>query len=162
VHRTLVLGIGNTLLGDEGAGVHVLEHLRGVATGEALELIDAGTLGFTLLPLLEDHQQLIVLDAANLGAAPGAVRVFNDIEMDNFLSRPRRSVHEVGVWDMVSLARLGGFLPQPRALVGVQPAMIGWQHGPSPAVAAALPVMAGHVVEIVARWRRSNQQDAAA
>lgn len=162
MQRTLVLGVGNTLLGDEGAGVHALERLRGVASCEALELVDAGTLSFTLLPLVEDHHQLVVLDAANFGAVPGTVRVFEGVQLDAFLSAPRRSVHEVCIWDLLQLARLGGFLPVRRALIGVQPALVDWQDGPSPVVAEALAVMAMSVSEVIARWRRPDQKVAAA
>jgi hydrogenase maturation protease len=161
MRRTLVLGIGNTLLGDDGAGVHALEPLRSVAAIDGLTLVDAGTLSFTLLPLLEDFSQLIALDAANFDAEPGTVRVCEGAQMEAFLGRPRRSVHEINVWDLLGLARLGGFLPSRRALVAVQPATVGWQDRPSPIVQEALPQIALHVRWVVARWRHPAKEVAA-
>ena len=89
----LILGIGNTLLGDEGAGVHALQRLLADADNGTVELMDAGTLGFNLLPTLEVHPRLIVLDAAELDAPAGTVRVFEGSAMDSFLcsAAPQRA-----------------------------------------------------------------------
>ena len=159
--RTLVLGIGNTLLGDEGAGVHALRYLQGRPEGRLLELVDAGTLGFTLLPLIEDHARLIVIDATNLDAPPGTVRVFEGSAMDIFLGRPRRSVHEVGICDLLHATRLSGRFPKDRALIGIQPEIVGWQDGPSPVVAAAFAAVGSAVCERLSRWRDSPAEEAA-
>ena len=72
--RTLVLGIGNTLLADEGVGVHSLEALRRQYADFAdIEFLDGGTLSFTLAGPVGECDELIVFDAANLNAAPGTV-----------------------------------------------------------------------------------------
>jgi hydrogenase maturation protease len=159
--RALVLGIGNTLLGDEGAGVHALSCVRQRPESRRLELVDAGTLSFTLLPVIEQYSWLIVLDAAQFGAAPGTVRVVEGASMDQFLSRPRRSVHEVGICDLLHLTRLTGRFPAHRALIGIEPAMIGWHDGPSREVAAALEEAADEVLSLVARWRETPDEAAA-
>jgi hydrogenase maturation protease len=161
VQRTLVLGVGNTLLGDEGAGVHALAYLRQQPVSRLLELVDAGTASFTLLPIVAEHARLIVLDAAKLAAPPGTVRVFEGVAMDNLLNRPRRSVHEVGICDLLQLARLSGRLPERRALVGIQPAMIDWQDGPSPVVEAAFEEIAAAVWRLVANWHAPAGAEAA-
>jgi len=153
VVTTLVLGIGNTLLGDEGAGVHAARRLAELAGGRrGLQLLDAGTLSFTLLPTLEDHDRLIVLDAAQLGAAPGTVKCFESTAMDEFLGRPRQSVHEIGLCDLMNMARLAGCFPSRRALIGIQPEFVDWSDSPSEAVAAALDRAAGIALELLDRW----------
>ena len=150
---TLVLGIGNTLLGDEGAGVHALERVRALL-GDAtdVDLIDAGTLSFMLLPTLETYRRLVVLDAAQLNAPAGTVAAFEGAAMDEFLGRPRRSVHEVGLCDLMDMARLSDCFPQQRMLVGIQPEFVDWSETCSPPVAAALDEVARRVVECVRRW----------
>ena len=150
---TLVLGIGNTLLGDEGAGVHALEHVRALL-GDAtdVDLLDAGTLCFTLLPTLEAYQRLVVLDAAQLGGPAGTVASFEGTEMDAFLGRPRRSVHEVGLCDLMDMARLSGCHPQHRALIGIQPEFVDWSETCSAPVAAALDEVARRAVDFIHRW----------
>lgn len=155
--RTVVLGVGNTLLADEGAGVHAVRALAqspGADVACGVELVDAGTLSFSLAVLIEDAARLIVIDAAQLGEQPGAIRLFEGAEMDCFLGRPRRSPHEVGLIDLLATAQLGGHLPAQRALVGIQPERVDWGELPSQAVAAAIPIACGMVRDLIARWRQ--------
>lgn len=151
---TLVLGIGNTLLSDEGIGVHVVEALAERLTdNDDVTLLDGGTLSFTLAAAIEDAERLIVVDASELKAAPGTVRTYVDDDMDAFLNGPRRSVHEVGLTDLMTIARLADQLPSPRALVGIQPEVLDWGERPSAAVAAAIPVACGEVNRLIEAWR---------
>jgi len=153
LRTTLVLGVGNTLLGDEGAGVHAALHLaRAVGDRPGLEFLDGGTLGFTLLPRLEQHDGLIVFDAARLGESPGSVRCFEAAAMDEFLGRPRRSAHEVGLRDLLDMARLAGHLPCRRALVGIEPGPMDWSESPSAEVGEALDHAARVALGLLGRW----------
>jgi hydrogenase maturation protease len=150
----LVLGIGNRLLRDEGAGLHVLDYLERMHTGlPDVRYLDGGTLSFTLAPEIENATGLIVLDAAELKAIPGTVRTLEDQAFDAFLGQPRRSVHEVGLLDLMDIARLTGFLPRYRALVGIQPESFGWDSLPSSAVARAVPAASAEVLHLIARWQ---------
>lgn len=153
--RTLVMGIGNTLLGDEGAGVHVIRQLQETGWGEGeVEFLDGGTLSFTLAGPLAEAEQLIVVDAAELHAPAGTVQVFEGEAMDGYLTRGgRRSVHEVGVLDLLAIGHLTGDLATRRALVGIQPAEMGWREQPSSAVAAAIPQACAAVRGLIERWR---------
>lgn len=151
---TLVLGIGNTLLSDEGIGVHVIQYLQQrYPPPPGITYLDGGTLSFTLAGAIQDAARLIVVDAAELKAAPGTVRVLTDAHMDHFLGSGRRSVHEVGLVDLLNIARLTDTLPARRALVGIQPQELGWGEAPSGPVAAAIPVAAGRVLQLIRTWR---------
>lgn len=153
MERILVLGIGNTLLSDEGAGIHALDYLRkqlGHIPG--VEFVDGGTLSFTLAPAIEEADSLIVIDAAQLAEEPGSVRCFTGSAMDDFLGKARRSVHEVGLKDLIDIARLTDCLPARRALVGIQPRQIDWGERPTEAVERAIPVAAAEVVSLLQRW----------
>ena len=153
-HCGLVLGIGNTLLTDEGTGIHVIEHLQRSGQAPAgLELVDGGTLSFTLAPTLEDSERLIVVDAAELKAAPGTIQVFIGEDMDRFARRARNSVHEVGLSDLLDIARLVGRLPPLRALVAIQPLEMDWGTAPSAPVAAAIPKAAAEVMRLAEEWQ---------
>jgi hydrogenase maturation protease len=154
--KTLVLGIGNTLLGDEGAGVYAV---RALATDQSarqdqdIEFLDGGTLSFTLAAPIEEADQLIVIDAAQLKADAGTVRVFEGAEMDAFLGANRkRSVHEVGLIDLMSIARLTDSLPARRALIGIQPQYVDWAEQPTAAVAAAIPKACEEALSLIRRW----------
>jgi hydrogenase maturation protease len=152
-NNTLVLGIGNTLLTDEGVGVRMLAYLEtNYPDLPAVEYLDGGTLSFTLAAWIEEADNLVVIDAARLDSAPGTVRVFEGEDMDRFAGRTKRSVHEVSLGDLLAMAHLTDTLPQHRALVAIEPAEIDWGSRLSDAVERALPEAAGRVAELVRRW----------
>lgn len=151
--KTLVLGIGNTLLTDEGAGIHVLQALQESYPETAgVTYLDGGTLSFTLAGAVEESDNLIVLDAAQLKSKPGTVDCLVNEEMDDFLGTTKRSVHEVGLLDLLDIARLTGNLPARRALVAIQPDVIDWGEAPTKNVAAAIPVAVDKVVGLLKQW----------
>jgi hydrogenase maturation protease len=153
--RTLVLGIGNTLLSDEGVGIHVIDYLQQQHPPSAgVTYLDGGTLSFTLAGEIEDADNLIVVDAAQLGDQPGAVQCMTGASMDHFLGTAKRSVHEVGLLDLLDIARLTETLPENRALVGIQPDLIDWGEQPTAAVSSAIPVAADHIIDLIAAWHR--------
>jgi hydrogenase maturation protease len=130
----------HTLLSDEGAGIHALEYLRGRHPEiPSVHYLDGGTLGFTLAGEIEDSDNLIVIDAAQLDASPGTVRCMTGEEMDRFLGKGMCSVHAVGLLDLMDIARLTGTFPRHRALIGIQPDIPGWDDAPSPPVSKAFP-----------------------
>ncbi len=156
--QTLVLGIGNTLLSDEGVGVHAIRALaQDHPHLDNVEFMDGGTLSFTLAGEIEDSRELIVIDAAELGHPPGTVQVFEGEQMDAFLgSNRKRSVHEVGLLDLMAVAHLAGHLPQRRALIGVQPDKVDWGDSPTEAVARAIPHACTRALELITTWREST------
>ena len=82
--QTLILGLGNVLLTDEGAGAAVLRALEPAAAADPdLELLDGGTLSFTLSGPIGDAARLVVVDAAALGEPPGTVRVLEGEDLDD-------------------------------------------------------------------------------
>lgn len=152
--RPLVLGLGNLLLRDDGVGVAVIEHLRTSPTVALdAEVVDGGTLSHTLLPLIEDSDPLIVVDACDLRCPAGTVRVFRKSAMDQYLGRRgARSVHEVGLSDLLDMARLRDSLPQRRALVAIQPRRVDWGSALSPEVEDAVPAAAREVHRLLEAW----------
>lgn len=153
MRHTLVLGVGNTLLTDEGAGVHAMHHLRTLRQWpDDVEFIDAGTLSFTLADAIAAADNLLILDAAKLDAAPGQVRAFAGDAFDEFLKSGKLSVHEIGFADLMDIARLQDCLPGNRALVGIQPGELGWGDAPGPAVAAAIPAAAELAAGLIDAW----------
>lgn len=151
----LVLGIGNLLLTDEGVGIHVVRYLARHHAGlPGVDYVDGGTLNFLLAPRIGDVAQLVVVDAANLGATPGTRRFFEGEAMDRFLHGKGRSAHEVGLLDLLTMTRLVGRLPAQRALIGIQPASLDWGDQPSPLVASAIAPAAQEAVSLIERWNR--------
>ena len=150
--KTLVLGVGNTLLADEGAGVYAMRYLEDHYTLPDTEFLDGGTLSFMLANAIAEASNLIILDAAELNARPGAVRVFEGDEFDDFLLSGCRSVHEVGFADLMDISRLTDCMPENYALVGIQPCYFGWDDTPGQAVRAATPEAAALAADLVHKW----------
>jgi hydrogenase maturation protease len=152
--QTLILGLGNVLLTDEGVGAAVLLALEPAAAADPdLELLDGGTLSFTLSGPIGDAARLVVVDAAALGEPPGTVRVLEGEAMDTQLSRHAKSVHEVSLADLLDMARLTDTLPPRRALVGIEPAIVDWGDALTPAVATAVPKAVAAIEQLLAQWR---------
>jgi hydrogenase maturation protease len=157
--NTLILGIGNSLLSDEGLGIRMLDYLqRHYPELPNITYLDGGTLSFTLAPWIEEADRLIVIDAAELKASPGTIEVFEGEAMDRFSSKTKRSVHEVSLGDLLAIAHLTGFLPENRALVAVQPRDIDWGQCLSNPVKLALPRAADHIIELLQGWELAPGQ----
>lgn len=154
--KVLVLGIGNTLLSDEGIGIHVVNALQGCfAPEDQVELMDGGTLSFTLAGFIAEAEALIVVDAAQLKAKPGTLQIFAGEAMDRFLIGHRSSsVHEVGLIDLMAIAQLSGQWPINRVLIAIQPDKIGWGELPTNIVAAVIPTACQHIQTIVNSWNK--------
>ena len=153
--KTLVLGIGNTLLTDEGVGVHVLQALESeLAHLPDVTLLDGGTLSFTLAGPIEEADALIVVDAAHIKNKPGAWALLKGEDMDAFLMSNRRaSVHEVGLTDLRAIALLAGHWPEKRAMLAIQPDIVDWGEYPTPAVAAAIPPACAAIRDLIQEWQ---------
>ena len=152
-NNTLILGIGNTLLSDEGAGIHMLGYLRKhFPELPDVSYLDGGTLSFTLAPWIEAADNLVVVDAAELDDEPGTVKVFTGNAMDRFAGKTKRSVHEVSLGDLLSIAHLTDALPGNRALVAIQPQTVDWGSSLSAPVAGALPEAACRIIQFVRQW----------
>jgi hydrogenase maturation protease len=142
--RIVVLGIGNTLLTDEGLGPQAVERLRHQASTH-LELVDGGTLSYSLVPVVAEADALIVIDAARLGLPPG---------LDRLLRSRLVTAHEVGLKELFDMARLSGHLPRLRALIAVEPEVIDWGMALSPKVEVAMERVLLLVQATAHRWQR--------
>lgn len=122
--RVLVLGIGNLVMSDDGAGVRVVQKLqREYRFPVGVEIMDGGTLGLDLLPKLEGVGRLIVVDAVETGGEPGSCVRLAGEELPIALET-KVSPHQMGLKDLLSVAELLGHLPGEMVLVGVQPGSI--------------------------------------
>jgi hydrogenase maturation protease len=118
---TLILGIGNVLLTDEGVGVRALNELqRRFTFSEDVELLDGGTSGIELLRHIQDHDNLIIIDCMTYDQPPGTVyRVENEDVPSVF--RTRISPHQLGLSDLLAAAMLTDRTPKNLVLFGVEP-----------------------------------------
>ena len=125
-----VVGIGNNLLQDDGAGIHALQHFQQHHADDSVRCLDAGTVGLALMDRLSNLHGLV------------AVRNHHG------------SVHELGLSDILDALRLCGDLPAHRALVGIEPEQMDWGTEPTRTVAAAIPSATARIRDLVLDWRQ--------
>ena len=149
---TIVLGLGNPLMGDDGTGLAALDALRcGYDFDASVELEDGGALGLSLLPLVEDSGALLVLDAVRFGGRPGTTVVREGDEIPRCFSL-KLSPHQTGFRETLALAGLRGNLPPRFALVGVEVAGAEYAEPLSLEVRNALPSMVAAAVARLESW----------
>ena len=119
----LILGIGNILLRDEGAGIAVVNSLQKQNLPDNVEVIDGGTAGFDLLDIIADRKAIILIDAIDAGYPPGTVVRFvaDDLKASK---NPQLSVHNIDFAQTLYLAGLLGCAPQKVIIFGIQPGSV--------------------------------------
>lgn len=152
VPGTLILGLGNPLRGDDGVGVHLAQSLAQQTLPDDIEVVDGGTQGLGLIPLLEGRQRVILVDAADIGRTPGEFRRFTLQEAVLAGDDRHIAIHAAGLKDALLLATTLKILPNQVVIFGVQPATMDWNSALSPLVEAALPdLMAAVLTELTTR-----------
>jgi hydrogenase maturation protease len=137
--RIVIIGVGNLLLKDEGLGIHAVRELKKKALPPAVEVLDGGVAGIGLLDLFQGARKLVFIDAADMSLAPGAVVRFTPDEIRSQSEIPRFSAHDVGVLEVLELARALGQCPPEVVIIGVQPKEISGGMDLTPEVQAVLP-----------------------
>jgi hydrogenase maturation protease len=104
--KTLVLGLGNVIMGDEGVGVHVVRALGKHQLPAGIECLDGGTGGFILLEPLQNADRIILIDATADGNPLGTVtRTTPQFSRDY---PPTLTAHDIGVKDLLDAFYMQG------------------------------------------------------
>ncbi len=142
----LLLGLGNPLMSDDGAGLEVLAQLASGTQdwGPRVEFLDGGTQGLALLGQFDGREAVVFLDAVRLGDKPGAVHVLSGEEVIR-MGVKATTAHEGSAPQILAALRLLGESPEQVAIVGLEPERIATGIGLSPSVAAGVPVAASFV-----------------
>lgn len=143
--HTLVLGVGNLLMSDDGVGVHAVQRLEKRALPPGVEVLDGGTCGLDLLQFFEGVERLIVLDAANVGCEPGTIVRLTGDDVPAFLAM-KVSPHEINLPELLFSAKLSGIYPREVVVLGVQPETIETGVELSAPVAAQVDALLAHVM----------------
>lgn len=148
-----VLGIGNTIFRDEGAGVLVLPLLEEALAelGGRVEIIEGATDGLRLLGPIEDTDRLVIVDAMNGGGRPGQIYRVERDDIPAYYGL-KMSVHQLGFHEVLMAAKIRERLPERMAMFGVQPQSLEFGVGLSASVEAVLPELAGQVAALVREW----------
>jgi hydrogenase maturation protease len=117
--NVLVMGLGNILLSDEGAGVKAIEELRDrYDCSDAVEIIDGGTMGLELLPYFEERSHILIIDAVKTGRKPGTIVRIDDPPA---YFGSKTSPHQIGLADVMGVAVITDIMPQYITLFGIEP-----------------------------------------
>lgn len=150
--RILIMGAGNTVMGDEGLGPRCIEELLAhFDFPDNVELMDAGTMGLSILDTLRDFERLIVLDAAQgTGHEPGTVLLFTPEELAE--NQVLHSAHDMRLVDVLKAATMMDIILKSCVIVGVQVQSITqWVLELSKPVEAAVPVACAAGLDQLAR-----------
>jgi len=145
---TVVLGLGNPLMADEGIGVCLVERLaESAAAYPDVEFVDAGTGGLSVLYQLEGRRKAILIDCAYMGDEPGAIRRFVPEEARSAKVLAHQSLHEADLLRIIDMARKLGQAPEEIVIFGIEPQRI------EPALGLS-PILADRIEEYVTLLRQ--------
>ncbi len=115
-----LLGCGNTLRGDDGVGIRVIEKLQEMKLPGDVEIIDAGVGGMAILSWIEDADKVVIVDAVQTGnEPPGTVYMFTDKELppsEMFML----SLHDLNLVDTINVGRVVQKMPDEIVIIGVE------------------------------------------
>lgn len=152
VSEITVLGVGNTILSDEGFGVRVVEFLRANYDFPAnVQLIDGGTLGVELTHFIVGTSKLLIVDSIEGGAAPGTTFHLSGDEIRHHFTQ-KISAHEFGIQDILTTLELTGKKIPVVELIGAQPFSLNAGVELSPQMKKLLPILSQKALEILLKW----------
>ena len=139
--RTIVLGVGNQILGDDGVGVHVANELKKHIQDPNITIDEAITGGMNLLDLLLGYDKAIIIDAVK--SETGENGEVKRIPLSDFSTMHSCNPHDVSLVEAIKMAmKLGETkIPKDIIVIGVMMKQIPCEFGEklSPKIAAAIP-----------------------
>jgi len=106
--------------------VHALKELENENLPDNCELIDAGTAGIDIIPLLEGTDKLVIIDAVQGGKKPGTLYRFSPDDITKPDNKKALSLHQAGVLETLSLAKKLMILPKFITIIGIEPKDLDW------------------------------------
>lgn len=152
--KIIVLGLGNILNRDEGAGVYALKELEKIipeSCKREIDLIDGGVLGLDLLPYVEQATHLLILDVTDFKGEAGEIKEFPTEEIPTFFTG-KISWHQLGFQEVLEVARVRGHFPEKIHLIGIQPGDLNPGIGLSPGLNLRLREAARRAAKILESW----------
>jgi hydrogenase maturation protease len=152
--RIVILGVGNLLWADEGFGVRCVEALgERYDLPEDVGLMDGGTLGLALVPLLLDTTHVLLFDAVAHHGEPGELIVARDDEIPGIMGAGKMSLHQVGMNDILASLELLNHKPAHFTVVGIKPVELADYGGSlTEKVQAQVPAALALGIEELRRW----------
>jgi len=146
---TLVLGLGNSLRGDDGAGPAVVAALLLLDLPSHVDVVDGGVPGLETVLLLQGYERVIIVDAADMGLEPGEWRRFtpDTVELKSSENKLRGTLHAASLAEALVLGGALDVLPETLIIFGIQPQKIDWSPDISDALQGVLTDLTNAIVE---------------
>ena len=122
IKNTVIIGIGNILLQDDGIGVHVIRQLENEKLPSTIELVDGGTSTLDMLGFFLDNRKVIVVDCLRAGLKPGTIYKIKPEDIKSY-KKENLSIHDVQILDVVEMANMMGKYPEV-VIFGIEPEKI--------------------------------------
>ncbi|MFC1780710.1 hydrogenase maturation protease [Planctomycetota bacterium] len=130
---TVVLGLGNPLMADEGIGGYLIDCLSKLTKKFPLvDFVDAGTPGLKLLYLFEGRHKALIIDCADMGQEPGTIRKFGPEQVKSVKELTHQSLHEQDLITIIEMARKLDQCPPEIVIFGIQPEIVSLKKKLSP------------------------------
>ena len=144
IKPTIVIGLGNPLMADEGIGVVLIEELSNLAEAGKLpsgnvEYYDGGCGGMYLLHSIAERQKVIFLDCCLMGTEPGTIHRFTPDEVNSVKQMAHLSLHEIDILKVIELAKQIGQCPDEIVIFGIEPVKIESQMHINAAINKKIP-----------------------
>jgi hydrogenase maturation protease len=146
-HEILILGVGNPLMGDDGAGVRAVELLEKAHLPAHFQVQEIGTPGWSLGAWFEGYESVVLIDAVQMGLKPGAWQKIDLRETCLRLPESAFSLHQADLAGGLLLAQELDLLPRSLTLYGIEPADLTPGASLSPQVASSLPELVNSIVD---------------
>lgn len=138
--KLLVLGVGNILMMDEGAGVHALNQLLKEKENfdeTKVDFVDGGTFTQDIFYLFEEYEQILVLDIIRANHEPGTIYFLDE---DDLMKNKGQvlSLHDIDLLDSLNMAKMRGNKPKLN-IIGIEPKKINWGLKMTPDIVKVFP-----------------------
>jgi hydrogenase maturation protease len=144
VRDTIVVGLGNLLLKDDGVGVHTIQALEKEALPPTVELVDGGTSTLNLLSYFMGCPKIIIIDALQAGLPPGTIYRLTPEDIPRYRAE-HLSIHDVQILDVVKMAALLGGQPEV-VILGIEPLEIASGLELTPVIEERIPALVQSVI----------------
>jgi len=145
--RTLILGVGNPLMGDDGVGIEAVRMLAEEKLPPNITVKDAATPGWTLVEWIKDWPAVVIVDAMQMGLKPGEWQCFDASDVRFTSSEEAISLHDADLASGLALAEALELLPPQLTFYGIEPETTDHGMMLSPAVSANLPELVKNILD---------------
>ncbi len=152
-----VMGVGNTLMSDEGFGPQLIDYMQANFTmPPEVNLMDGGTSGIYLAPTVEDSRRLLVIDILAMDGNPGEIHQINGADIRGAGLQLRMSPHQVGLLEIIDICRLRGKVPEEIKFIGIIPAKVELGLELSPTLQNRLNDVSKLVIKQIEEWSNAR------